>query len=689
MPRAMSCTLALILLSVMLTTAEAGPKRPHVPDSLVCNQYDGVSDDLLTAGLGKTGLQSAVPPPVADPLNPTAEELRRLAIYSNYRALSDMTAAGGYGVLFGPNIDLDGNDTLGEGRIAGEECLAYAADKGRHRRNVTMMVQIPASFDPDKACIVAAPSSGSRGVYGAIGTTGEWGLKRGCAVAFTDKGTGNGAHDLDNDTVNLIDGVRADAADAGKESHFTARLSPGERAAYIAEFPHRFAYKHAHSQQNPEKDWGHDVLQSIDFAFQLLEKRYGKQFAGPRRSRTIVIASSVSNGGGASLAAAEIDGGKVIDGVVVSEPQIQPRRHPRLVIKRGSTVVRNHGKGLYDYVTLANLFQPCAALAASNADAPFGFLVDPVRAGARCAALRANGLVKADVLADQAEEAQAILNANGWEPESGILGPSHYGFQVAPAVATTYANAHGRFRVTDNLCGLSMGGTTGAGNTPGPVAGASVAQIFGTGNGVPPTSGINLINNDSVGGPKVDPESVSLSTGVADYNFDGAKCLRDLFTGRNANARRVRFGVAQVKQKARLKRTPAIIVHGRDDNLVPVNHASRAYYGINKLLDGRRSRLHYYEVTNAQHFEAFLPLPGYDTRYLPLHVYGVQALNDMYAHLTEGAALAPSQVVRTIPRGGVPGAAPPISAANVPPISQTPAAADQIVFKGRTLQVPD
>jgi hypothetical protein len=49
--------------------------------------YDGVTDDLLTAGLGKSGLASAVPPGFANPSSPTAAELRRLAIYSNYRAL--------------------------------------------------------------------------------------------------------------------------------------------------------------------------------------------------------------------------------------------------------------------------------------------------------------------------------------------------------------------------------------------------------------------------------------------------------------------------------------------------------------------------------------------------------------------------------------------------------------------------
>ena len=53
-------------------------------------------------------------------------------------------------------------------------------------------MQIPASFDVDNPCIVAGPSSGSRGVYGSIGSAAEWGLKRGCAVALTDAGKGVG-----------------------------------------------------------------------------------------------------------------------------------------------------------------------------------------------------------------------------------------------------------------------------------------------------------------------------------------------------------------------------------------------------------------------------------------------------------------------------------------------------------------
>ena len=92
------------------------------------------------------------------------------------------------------------------------------------------------------------------------------GLKNGCAVAYTDKGTGTGAHDLEDDTVNLITGERADADAAGADSIFTARLSERQRARFNAATPNRFAFKHADSRLNPEADWGRDGLRSIEFA---------------------------------------------------------------------------------------------------------------------------------------------------------------------------------------------------------------------------------------------------------------------------------------------------------------------------------------------------------------------------------------------------------------------------------------
>src|SRR5258708_15848305 len=90
-------------------------KPDYIRGTIVSSTYDGSANDLLTAGLGKSGLAGAAPT-VAVPTAPTVTELRMLAIYNNYRALLDMTANGGYGVLYGPNIDINGGHTLGEGK---------------------------------------------------------------------------------------------------------------------------------------------------------------------------------------------------------------------------------------------------------------------------------------------------------------------------------------------------------------------------------------------------------------------------------------------------------------------------------------------------------------------------------------------------------------------------------------------
>jgi hydroxybutyrate-dimer hydrolase len=673
--------------------------------------YDGVSDDLLTAGLGKTGLAGAAPGFV-NPLAPTAAELRRGAIWTNYRAVLDITADGGYGTLYGPNVDKDGHVTSSEGKIAGCEYLAYA-DDGSGTKNVTLMVQIPTRFDPNHACLVAAPSSGSRGVYGAIGASGEWGLKHGCAVAYNDKGTGNGLHDLMTNTVGLIDGTRTTAEMAGPNSHFTAVLTEAERAAYNAAFPDRVAYKHAHSQQNPEKDWGRATLQSIVFAFYVLNEQYGttrphetlKRITLDRR-HTLVIASGVSNGGTGALAAAERDRFGLIDGVAITEPNAQPRDTGRLSIRQDDAPALTIGKPLYDYFTYANLYQPCAALAVGPLAPGFGFLGIPNPNGAtqRCAGLRAMGLVSGDTLAEQAADALARLHAYGWLPDSDVLHASHYRF-ASNAIAVTYSNALGRFSVADNLCGFSFAHTDAAGHVA-PQTPVLQASLFATGNGVPPTTGVNLVYNDALGGAMLDLLTVSPSTGQADFALDGAICHRNLVEGRDivTGARlrgamkeasdRVRTGLRQVKLTGVLGNTPTIIVHGRADALVPVNHASRAYYAKNQDIAFGRSRLRYIEVTHAQHFDAFLPavpFAGYDSRYVPLHVYLIHALDVMYAHLKNGVPLPPSQVVRAVPRGGAPGAAPPITEAHVPPILAAPAAGDLITFSRRDsiLHVPD
>ena len=660
--------------------------------------YDGVSDDLLTAGLGKAGL-AGVPPTYANPLAPTAAELRRASIYNSYRALIDMTPGGGYGTLYGPNVGADGAITSGEGRIAGTEVLAFS-DDGSGSQNVTLMVQIPDSFNPRQACIVSATSSGSRSVYGAI-STGEWGLKHGCAVAYTDKGTGNAPHDLMNDTVPLIDGTRRGSDAAGDAAQFRAALDATALAAFNTATPNRFAFKHAHSQRNPEKDWGRFTLQAIEFAYWVLNERYGIAVGGGQRLRTLrpgntlVIASSISNGGGAAIAAAELDREHLIDGVAVSEPNVEMPADPRIHVRRGDVVQPTIARTLFDYTTFANLYQSCAALSPKVAGAPGSLFIIAAFAANRCASLKAKGLLVGDTVAAQADDALARLVAHGWEPESAVLHTSLAAFEVASAVSVTYANALSRASVADALCGYSFAATTatppvGLVTTLNPL---SLASMAATGNGVPPSAGITLVNNLSPGVPLRDLLSFSPSTLKQDFNLDGALCLRGLLTGSDAPAIALQRGVDEVRRNGDLNHKPAIIVHGRDDALLPVNHTSRAYTALNKRVEGHASRLSYIEVTNAQHFDTFIGLPtllgGYDTRYIPLHVYLNRALDAMLAHLRHGQPLPASQVVRTVPRGGVPGAAPPIGELNVPPIVRHPAAADAITMRGRTLVVPD
>jgi hydroxybutyrate-dimer hydrolase len=75
---------------------------------------------------------------------------------------------------------------------------------------------------------------------------------------------------------------------------------------------------------------------------------------------------------------------------------------------------------------------------------------------------------------------------------------------------------------------------------------------------------------------------------------------------------------------------------------------------------------------------------------VPLHYYFIQALDQMYAHLTDGDRLPASQLVRTIPRGrSADGSVPQIEVANLPPIKAAPSAADRITFDGQTLRIPE
>ncbi len=602
-------------------------------------------------------------------------------------------------------MNIDGTPGTGEGKIAGKEYLAYS-DDGTGSQNVTLMVQIPDTFDPNQSCIVTAPSSGSRGVYGAIATVGEWALKRGFAVAYTDKGTGTGAHDLDSDTVCLITGEREDAFIAGNQSNFTAKVD----RQFVQDNPHQIAFKHPHSQQNPEKDWGKYVLQSVRFAFYILnlEENFGK----PQRDssimrtltpeNTIVIASSISNGGDASIRAAEQDTEHLIHGVAVSEPNVMPTENESLVIRQGDKewTCPAHIRNLFDYYTLLNLYQPCANLDPKIRDIAPMNLADEELGVNRCNSLAERGLLTKSPIGERAAEAQEIINSYGILTEQNLIQPSKHALQVIEGIAVTYANAYGRFSVEDNLCGFSFAAADPETKSPTAMTKKQAARLFGDANGIPPTAGVELIIRHSEGGPRLNRDSVSAS-GVKDQNLEGAICLRRLATGKDESGKplagdeleqhkRIMKGISEVRASGNLRGLPTVIIHGRDDAILPPNHSSRAYAALNSLAEGADRNLRYYEVTNAHHLDMLNAFPGFSSRYIPLLYYFIQALDLLHDHLKNGTPLPSSQVVRTVPRGIYEdGSVPEITRDNVPPISENPEHGDRITITDGKIEIPE
>lgn len=660
--------------------------------------YDGVTDDLLTAGLGASGLASTPAPVFDDPLNPTPAELRRLAIYNNYRALVDTASGGGYGTFFGPQVGASG-----EGLIAGEEYLAYMSVPGTDVP-VTVMAQVPDAFDPRRPCMVTAPSSGSRGIYGAIGTAGEWGLKKGCAVVYTDKGTGTGSHNLETGAAQRLDGTLTEASEPVQ---FRADLSAAERADFSATWPNRFAWKHAHSKANPEADWGRHVLQSIEFGFYVLNEKFGRELGNGETlltinpKNTLVIASSVSNGGGSSVRAAEQDQQGLIDGVAVSEPNVNPTVDTGFTIRQGDgPVISNHSRSLLDYTTALAVYQGCANQAPAIRDiAPLNSTFNPPAVGENiCNSLANKGLVSGATLDDRATDALRILNEEfRIQPEQNLLAPVHFGLAVAQSISMTYANAYGRAGVEDRVCELSLA-ATGAGGGVTPLSGTAEATLFSASNGIPPTAGVNIVYDGAAGQPTHLAASASPSSSQPDYGLDALLCLRSLASGQDAVtggdltgeaaelADAVAGGISEVRASGNLRGKPAVFVTGRSDAILPINHTSRPYYGLNQRVEGHQSNLRYYEILNAHHLDVLNGFPGVADRYVPLHHYYFQALDLVWANLTGKQPLPPSQVVRTVPRGDI---GTPLSEANLPGIDPEPDAGDRIVFVNNQLRIPE
>lgn len=556
------------------------------------------SDDLLTAGLGLDGLRAMSPPAFANPAQPATAELRRRALWSNWRGIADLAPGGGYGELYGSVA-----------AVPGREFSAYATVPGAtHPHRV--LLQAPDAFDTAKRCVVVTASSGSRGIYGAIAVAGAWGLPKGCAVAYTDKGAGTDYFDLAARIGARADGTPGAAADGD--------------LAFVPEAPadaSGVAFKHAHSQDHPEADWGRHVKQAAEFALVSLDEAF-PQAAPFTFANTRVIAVGISNGGGAVLRAAELEGSGAdqgwLDAVVAAEPNVY-------VDSRG-------GRALYDYTTEAALLMPCALLHLQGLPQP------PLAAqiaslwAQRCPSLQEAGLVEGADAAAQARSAYERLRANGWTEGALRAGALSVGFDLWRAVATTYASAYGRYDVGEHPCGFAFA-AQGADLAPRAATASERAAWWSDASGIPPGAGVGLVD-------------ARLTR--PDATLSGLKCLRALWDGQGADTERVRKGVAEIRAAPPRAGMPVVVIHGVDDGLVPMAFSSAPYVAHAKAA-GRDVR--YWQVRHAQHFDAFLGLPNYGARYVPLLPYVYAALDRVAAHLESGAAMPKDTVIETVPRG--------------------------------------
>ena len=359
------------------------------------------------------------------------------------------------------------------------------------------MVQVPDSFGIGQTCIVTAPSSGSRGVYGAIATAGEWGLKRGCAVAYTDKGTGMGVHDLSADTVNLITGERVPANSNPDRINFRADLGRGGTRGVQLGFPQPAGLETRPFPRQPESRWGQDVLDSIEVAFAVLNIHH----PGPNGRRHTPTTPSSSHPAYRTAAALRCVPPNWTERADRRRRRVGAQRQahfdPSFTIRQGDQApLAVHSRPLYDTITLVNLYQPCAALSVPARPST------PAASAGRCEGLFRNGLLKSAGVPAQAAEAQAIINGYGILAEQNFLQPSYSTFFVPQSIAVTYANAYARAGVEQNLCGYSF--AYAENGVPAPLPPVAAANLFATGNGIPPTGKVVLINNNAPGGAHED-----------------------------------------------------------------------------------------------------------------------------------------------------------------------------------------
>jgi hydroxybutyrate-dimer hydrolase len=516
---------------------------------------------------------------------------------------------------------------------------------------------VPDKFDTETACLVAAPSSGSRGVYGAVGTSGEWALRHNCAVVYTDKGTGTGIIFNQNkqpQSYNLK-GLLDDSNNGLPLIFSQKTTNKTEKEQYLV------ASKHAHSQHNPESKWGQYTLESIRFAKIVLGNLYGKKLT----NKIKVIAASISNGGSAVIRAAEQDKNNLIDAVVAAEPSISPLKTDKIIIEDKYGRVSKPGRPLLDYVTQLGIYQPCALLAPEIKKSPFNYFT-PSQVSQfkkRCENLLKLDMLKSNSNQSAPQQALDIIHQYGVLPEADLVSNFSVYSQLWPALGVTYSSSYAAVNSNNHICKYAFAATNQAG-LPRQIPKFERMNLYPKSSGIIPTAGINLVKVN-------DGNILERRVSSDDWDLNGALCLRKIYEDSQQKPNTLFANMEAIKASGDLHNKPTIIVHGQRDGLIAVNHNSRAYVAFNKQ-QSPDSKLKYYEVENAQHFDAILSLPGFSHQLIPLHYYFEKSLDAMYQHLFHSKGLPPSQLVKTVPRAMIGGIVEDLSEKHLPSLVANP-----------------
>ena len=229
-----------------------------VSGSVKTQTYDGSTDDLLTAGLGKTGLASATPPAIA---NAAAADGRRTAAS---RDLFELPRARRH---------------VGERRLRALLGAERRPERQRHarrrqdrrqgiprlrRRRQRHEERQPARADSGE--LQPGPAVHRHGDVVGIARRVRRDLGGGRVGPETRlRGRLHRQGQRQRRARTRDQPRHADRRHArGRErspargSIFTANLGSTSLSTFNTNFPNRYAFKHAHSQQNPEKDWGNE-----------------------------------------------------------------------------------------------------------------------------------------------------------------------------------------------------------------------------------------------------------------------------------------------------------------------------------------------------------------------------------------------------------------------------------------------